>query len=288
MSSSYIEWLKKQGVPLFEGGGIYWTLYQGALVPASASPCFIELSKNLAKVLLKESGAWLIRYASDPCEQKTEWWYIVCDTYDSKTYSAKTRRNINRGKRDCYVCRIDAEWLARHGYECYFSAFSRYKNASPSKKDIFCSSILKTIEGPFDYWGVFVEDRLAGYCQCIVDEKNIITNITKYDPVYLRHRTAYALISSLITHYVVDRGMILSNGNRSIAHDTNYQDVLISLGFRRQFCRLNVIYQPLLRCAIQTLFPLRRLITQLPDHGLAHKLQALLYQEKLRRACNAR
>lgn len=285
VNSRYVEWLQWQGVPLFEAGNMYWRLYQGALVPAPATPCFVELSRDDAKSLLKNSGAMFIRYASDPCEKSTEWWYIVCDKYETKNLSSKTRQNIKRGKRSCSVRKINGEWLADHGYECYCAAYGRYRNAIPDSEELFRNNILATIKGPFEYWGVFVEDRLAGYCQWIVEKNEVYDSVTKYNPTYLRHRTAYALISNLINHYVVERGMRINNGTRSIAHDTNYQNVLINLGFRKQFCRLNVIYQPWLEFVLLAFYPLRWQITYLPSYGFVQKLQSILFQEDLRRKC---
>jgi hypothetical protein len=288
MTTNYIDWLKKQGVQLFEAGGIYWRLYHGTLVPAQATRCFVELSQGEASALLKESKAWFLRYASKPCEEKTEWWYIICDPYKIDKFPSKIRNMIKRGNRSCSVKRISAEWLAKYGYECYFTAYNRYKNASPVREDIFHNNILKTIGSPFEYWGVFVGDLFAGYCQCIVEGNEVSTSVIKYHPEYLKYYTSYALINSMIKHYVIENNATISNGNRSIAHDTNIQDFLLKLGFRRQFCRLNVVYQPMLKLTIKTLFPLYKLINKLPDRGPVHKLQALLYQENLRRACSVR
>lgn len=288
MKNSYTEWLKKQGVRLFEGGGIYWRLYQGALVPAPVFPCFTDLSQDGAKTLLKESGAWFIRYASEPCNEETEWWYVVCDSYNPSKLSSNTRSKINRGNHNCSIRRIDAEWLAKSGYECYLAAYNRYKNARPVKGDIFRNDVLKTVCGPFEYWGVFVGDHLAGYCQCIVEGNDVSTNVTKYHPAYLKYYSSYALINAMVNHYTVENGMTISNGTRSIAHDTSFQDFLVKIGFRRQFCRLNVVYQPWLNLVIRTLFPLREFVAHVSDHDFMHKVEALLYQEELRRACSVR
>ena len=288
MKDNYTEWLRNQGVRLFEGGGINWRLYQGALVPAPVFPCFTDLSQDEARTLLKESGAWFIRYASGPCNEETGWWYVVCDSYNPERLSSKIRNMIKRGNRNCAVSRIDTEWLAQSGYECYLAAFNRYKNARPVSRNIFCDSILRTIGGPFEYWGVFLKDRLAGYCQCIVEKNEVSTNVVKFDPEYLHYYTSYSLVTSMIIHYVAERGMSLSNGTRSIAHDTNFQDILLKLGFRKDFCRLNIMYQTWLNLAIRIFFPLRKFITQRPDHDLMHKVRALLYQEELRRACSVR
>ncbi len=285
MNSRYVEWLQGQGVSLFKAGDMYWRLYQGTLVPAPATPCFIKLNHYDAKALLKESGAYFLRYSSDPCEKETEWWHIVCDKYEPKLISSNTRKNIKRGKRSCSVRQIDAKWLSTHGYECHFAAYSRYKNAAPVSKEVFRNNILATVSGPFECWGVFIEGNLAGYNQCIIDENNVYISVSKYNPAYLRHRTAYALVNTCINYYVVERGMIICSGIRSISHDTNYQDVLLKLGYRKQFCHLNIFYQPWLKIAIQTLFPLRGVIANLPDYGPIHKLQVLLFQEKIKKFC---
>ncbi len=283
MDSRYVEWLKKQGVKLFEGGGIYWRLYQGALVPAPATTCYVELTKDEASTLLKESGAMLLRYSCKPYAEKTEWWNIVCDKYNFQDLSSNTRSKINRGNKRCFIKIIDPEWMAYNGYECYVSAFDRYRNMMPINKVKFRDSILTTIEGPFEYWCVFVDKKLAGYCQCIVENSEIATNVFKYDPVFLKYYTSYALINSLLTHYVIERNMIISNGARSISHETNMQDFLLKFGFRRQYCHLNILYQPSLKIMIQVLFPFRKLIYRLPIRGNMHKLQSLMFQEELSR-----
>jgi hypothetical protein len=285
MNSRYVEWLQKRGVPLFEAGGVYWELYKGALIPASIAPCFVKLTHDEANALLQESRAWFLRYSSNPCEKETEWWYVICDSYDPKKLSSDARRNLRIGHRHCLVKRIEAEWLAEHGYTCYIAAYSRYRNATPVSKERFRKNILATIGGPFEYWGVFVEENFAGYCQCIVEENIVNTSIGKLDPAYLKHRSSYALDSYITHHYVVERGLVVTNGNRSVAHDTNFQDFILKLGYRRQYCRLNVIYQPWLKTAIQIIFPFRQLVDRLPDRSFVHRLQALLFQEELQRLC---
>ena len=78
--------------------------------------------------------------------------------------------------------------------------------------------------------------------------------------------------------------MVLSNSNRSVSHDTNYQNVLINIGFRKQFCRLNIEYKAWMSLIIKLIYPLRKPINALPRSGLAHKIQSILFQEELRRS----
>ncbi len=286
MNSRYVEWKKKQGVPLFKAGNMYWMLKQRVLVPVPAHPCFVELTHDDAKALFKDSGAWFIRYSSDPCEEPIEWWYIVCDNFDIKKLSSNTRSKINRGLRKCSVKQVDTIWLANNGYECYFTAHSRYKNAKHVSEEEFRYNISEMADGPFENWGVFVEDHLVGYCQCIVDGNQVTTNVIKYNPAFLKHYSSYALINAMLNYYVVDRGITIDNGTRSVGHDTNMQNFLLKFGFRKQFCRSNIIYRPWLGFAVRRLYPFRKLISYLPNHSSVHKVQSLLFLEELRRKCN--
>jgi hypothetical protein len=79
--------------------------------------------------------------------------------------------------------------------------------------------------------------------------------------------------------------MMVSNGSRSISHDTNMQDYLLKFGWHKQFCRLNIVYGPLAEIGVKALYPFRRYISRLPDHGVLHKVQSVLFQEQLRREC---
>lgn len=287
MKSRYIEWLQKHGTPLYEKGGMTWRLYQDALVPAPACPVFLDLSAGEAGGLLRESGAWFLRFASGPQKEATEWWYTVCDSYDPQRLSSNTRSKINRSDHSCEVVPVEARWLSMHGYECYSSAFGRYRNAKPVSSVDYHDMIIRTIDGPFEYWAVFVDGNLAGYCQCIVDADHVVTNVFKFHPAFLKKYSSYALITSLIRHYLLDKGLPLSNGSRSVAHDTSFQEFLMKLGFEKLFCSLNIAYQPWLGAAVNALYPARKLIGRIPSKGPFHKLQSLLYQEELRRACRA-
>lgn len=289
MNNNYVTWLRERGVPLFKAGDTYWQWYKNALIPACVGPCFVNLHRKHAKVLLQESRAWFLRYSSDPVEERSAWWYIICDSFDLGRLSAKARNQIKRGNRSCTVRRLDAEWLAKNGHSCYLAAFRRYRNATPVGDEAFRKSILTTIGGPVEFWGVFVGQHLAGYCQCLIESGDVATSVMKLDSDYLEHYTSYALINRLVDHYVVEHGMRISNGNRSIAHDTNFQDFLLKLGFRRQYCRLNLVYRPWLKAGIGMAFPFRGLIASFPSFpdraGIVDKFQSLLLQEQLQRQC---
>jgi hypothetical protein len=144
--------------------------------------------------------------------------------------------------------------------------------------------VLDAATGPFEYWGVFVGDTLVGYCRCALDENHVSTEVVKFDPAGLKNYSAYAMIGTLLQHYVLERRMVINNGNPAVSHDTNFQDFLLKHSYRQAYCRLNVAYRPWLRAAVNVAFPFRR---ALPDRGPFSQARSLLLQEQIRRNCKS-
>jgi hypothetical protein len=284
MSTPYVDWLRRRGVPVFEGAGTTWRLYHGALVPTAAGPFFVEVTAKLARNLLAESGAWLVRFSSDPSSTPTEWWFIVCDRYDPAGLSANTRSKISRGRRRCTVERIAPGWLADHGYGCFVAAHHRYGGAEPEPEESWREQVLNTSDGPFEHWGVFVDGELAGYSRCLIEEHNVATIVVKLDPRFLKQYTSSALLSHLQETYVAGEGKTLSNGSRAVTHETQFQEFLVSHGYRRQFCRLNVIYRWPLGAAVSALYPFREAVRRIAGRGLPEQVRGVLLQEEWRRS----
>jgi hypothetical protein len=283
--NSYVKWLGSQGIPVFHSDDSSWRRYGKALIPATFAPFFTTVSAGDAAKLLKESRAWLLRYCSDAHGKETRWWYVVCDKYDPSALSQNTRSKLRRGLRRCAVEQVSPDWLAENGYACYASAFNRYRNAMPVAQQDFRRQIEKMRTGPFECWGVFVGQHLAGYSQCVIERQSAATSVIKLDPSFLKYYTSYALLHGIAEHYVCQRGLIVINGNRSILHGTAFQEFLLKLGFKKLFCRLNIAYRPWLNVGIRVAFPFRSLLGSLPDHARLHDMRALMIQEEIRRAC---
>lgn len=281
----YLKWLQTQGVSLFASTSAFWRLYNGTLVPATAAPVFIEISRSETRSLLKESGAWLMRYTSHPSEQETAWWYVVCDAYDPVKLTSKVRNQIRHGSRNCRIERIDTKWFSEHGYAVYRDAYRRYRYGNPLAEQTFRHNVVATQNGPVEYWGGFVGDQMVAYSQCTIEGDSVDTTVTRFSPDYLRLHIAHAMINALILQYVVNEGKVLCNGERSVVHPTNFQEFLIRLGFRKQFCRLNVEYRWWLGAAVKGFMPLRNLLPNCSDSRLVHKIGVLVKQEEIRKSC---
>jgi len=285
--SRFVAWLSSQGVPIYSAGGVEWGRYGEALLPVRDVPIPTGPTTEEAARLFRESGALLIRYAGSPydCSQETEsWYFVVCEECPPRaTLSKKVRYELRRGFDRCRVERVTAQWLAEHAYECYLSACPRHRIARPDTKDVFARNLHARSTGPFERWAVFAGDRLAGFCNNLVDDRLVSHSSAMYDPSWLKERSAYVMVRSLMEEYVGRRGLVLTNGMRAVLHDTNYDHFLVKLGFRLQHCRLELIYRPWVRLAVNLAYPFRRMLSLLPDERLGGRARGLLAMEEIRR-----
>lgn len=78
-----------------------------------------------------------------------------------------------------------------------------------------------------------------------------------------------ALIAGIVEWYVQleKQGAYLCDGARNIVHETNFQDFLIKyFGFRKAYCRLHIVYRPIVRVLVSGLFPFRHLLAKVNNN----------------------
>ncbi len=108
--------------------GIDWYYYQGALLPSTPPHIEIFLTEKEQKELLKLSKALFLRYIDEWDRDSSAFWYIIKDVNEGlETYKSKIRYQIKKGLESCYSKKVDANFLAYHGYEVYKEAFANYK-----------------------------------------------------------------------------------------------------------------------------------------------------------------
>ncbi len=280
----YISWLKQTNQPLFEIAGTYWRPYHKALVPASLKPEPIHLSAQQARKLLEQSGAPFLRYFSRTVKHPTAFWYTACREYIFNNLPQKVRCHIRRGYKDCRVERVDPVWLADNGYACYKAAFSRYRNGEPESKEEFEDMSRGAAGGPFEFWGAFVGNHLAGFTKCAVGQDYSACLVMKLDPEYIHLSTASALHDTMLRTYVEEQRKIVYAGFRSVVHETNTHDFLKKFGYSRVYCDLQVVYRPAVEACVNLLYSCRSLLDRVPANSLKTNLQGLLNQEEIRRS----
>jgi hypothetical protein len=286
MESGYVKWRREIGTPIYYGAGLYWEKYSKALIPATVKPLFINPSQDDIRSLLKQSGLPLLRYSSHRTETPTPWWCTVCDSYDFANYSRKTRNQVRRGRKNYAVRQVDLTWLASHGYSCYFVASSRYRNYRVPPEEQFRNFLLSMDRGPFDHWGIFRGNELAGFAVLIQEDNDIHLSGLNFDPAHLKEYAAYTFFDSILKYYVANQGLRINNGYRPVSHDTDIHDFLLKFGFVRWYGQLQVAYQPWLGRLMRLGFPFRYFLKMIAPPALRHGLATLFFQEELRRKCH--
>ncbi|EDT78834.1 hypothetical protein LI056_14970 [Clostridium perfringens] len=266
-----------------------WKVYHGALLPniAPHENANIEILKK--EKLLKNK--LFARYTSEfDCGYETNWWYLIKDDeIDLEKLNSKKRYEIKKGLKNCYVKKISSKRYAYDLYNVYIMATNSYKNSDkPIKKDIFIEECKKNDENKtIDYYGVFLNEnnKLVGYSlnNIGVDYVNLTT--IKLDPNYLTKGISFALVYNMLIEYLnVQKKRYINDGERSIRHVTNFQDYLIKyFGFRKAYCKLHIIYNPLFECLVKIIYPFSKILDKFDNNKFINNINSIVKLEKINR-----
>ena len=244
----------------------------------------VEIGAREAQEALKRSGTLFLRYFTRTFADPTEFWYVACDEYKFDKLPKKIRYYIRRGYKSCIVQRVHPGWLAANGYECYVAALERYNKACRMTRGDFEKNVMDSVGGPFDFWAVLHEGKLATYSKCVVGDDYTSALVLKCHPAYLCFYPVYALIDTMLKTYVVDEHKRVTFGFRSIVHDTHIQEFLGKFGFHKVYCDLKVVYRPSMRAFVNFFMPFKSVLERLPDTRLMSSFRSLLAQEEIRRS----
>jgi hypothetical protein len=125
---------------------------------------------------------------------------------------------------------------------------------------------------------------LAGFEKFAVGSDYAASLVLKLDPNYIHESTGPALKDTTLTKYVTEQGKTMHNGFRSVIHETNTHDFLLTLGFSRVYCDLKVVYRPAVKACVNLLYNHRPLLNRLPESSIKSKVLGLLSQEEIRRS----
>ena len=266
-----------------------WRKYNGAILPNHPPHVLVNNYEQEIRLFIKESNVHFARWTSDfDCKEKTNFWFVINDkAMKLEDYNTKVRNQIRKGLKNCEVKIIDVDFLIDKGYNVYISAFNTYKTyLNPKTKTEFIKEINKTF-GDWQYWGVFSENKLIGYCKVKIFKHSVEYTSIKFHPDHLKLRPSEALIYTLNKFYLNDKKYnYVNNGSRSISHQTSFQDFLIKkFSFRKAYCRLHIIYSKKIELLVKIIFPFRRLF-KLFHFGMFRHINILLKQEKIKRSFN--
>ena len=221
---------------------------------------------------------------------RTEWWYLVRDkNIDLNEFDSKRRLEIKNGIKKCIVKKVDAEYIANNGYEVYKSAYAFYDTF---QKPVGCEEFYERMMSRkdnlvFDFWAAFdkTDNNIIAYFMNRLQPDCCVYSTAKFKPDFLKLGAHQALIYEMTNYYLNEFGLkYVCHGARSISHKTNVQKFLIDkLHFRKAFCKLNVVYNPIVKIIAHILYPFRNLISKI-NTDVTKKITVLLLQEKIRRS----
>ncbi len=86
-------------------------------------------------------------------------------------------------------------------------------------------------------------------------------------------------------YYLNEKNFLyVSDGARSLSHQTNIQDFLIrKFRFRKAYCRLHIVYRKDIEFLVNVLYPLKNIIYK-SNNKILQKIGVLLKHEEIRRS----
>ena len=259
--------------------GYEFTKSNKMLFPTFSPNTKVNLDRKDILKALKSYNCYLARFVSEFDNPKfSKFWYVIKDTYiPLENFSSNTRNQIRKGLKFCETKKVSFETYKKECYEVYRKSILHY-NSIPVSKEKF--ERIHVPEESREYWIVYEKETqipIAYSCN-LIQEKTCNYTFIKYDPDYLSLYPSYALHYEMDRYYLEDRKMKFVNmGAKTLYHETSVQDFVIKkFKYRRAYCKLNIIYRPIVGIGVKILFPFRKIVYKMK----VSKLNALLKQHE--------
>lgn len=268
-----------------------WKYYNHIVLPVGAPYEEVNLD------IIKSGEAWkihsgktlLARWVTDfDCGYETNWWFEIKDEpFDISALKSKRRYNITLGNRNFDVKVINPCEYKEELFNVQVAAYAGYP--AKYRPKVHKESFFRQIDA-WDEYVVFAAfyretEELVGYaCMKDVSEVFLSLEILKSNPDFERLCINAAIINKILIHYdeFLRKGGIISQGERNVNHETNFQEYLERLFcFRKAYCKLNVQYNPKIKWIIKMLYPFRNVLRKYDDISILHKVNAILRMEEI-------
>lgn len=261
------ELLARKGHPHAMVNGQLFVRRQKWVSPVGPSSQKYEITPADAALLARKLGGLWVAWTSgfEPEANPDRWYSVICRKFcDKDNLPAKRRYEVNKSLRSCEVRRVDADEIARHGYEVHVEALKSYGNtaavAVPTREQ-FAARVRS--DAGFDdirhHWAAYSNGEMVGFAHCSVyDRVEVDYSLIKLHPKHLPLYPGYALIYRMNEHYLGECGVgCVNDGWRSVLHDTGVQDFLIQkFGFEKMPLALHIHFRRPLGALLNLTTPL--------------------------------
>lgn len=259
--------------------GYEFTVSNKMLFPKFSPDVLVDISKKEFLEPIKSTNSYLARYVSEFDNPKFDkFWYVIKDkNILLSEYSSNTRNQIKKGIKNCEVKKVTFEIYKELCYDVYRKSVLNYK-AEPVTKEQF--EKIHPVEETRDYWIVFEKETNlpVAYSSNLIQGDSCNYTFIKYDPDYLSLYPSYALHFEMDKYYLENKKMKFVNmGAKTLYHETSVQDFVIKkFKYRRAYCKLNLVYKPIVGMLVKLAFPFRKLLYSFK----INKVTALLKQHE--------
>lgn len=290
--ADYHSFLRDAGVALFEVDSVVWQKYQGVLIPAYLPHCIPPEISATARDAIRLSSVPLVRWTSAfdyTPGGAPDWWFVIRDgDYDATYLSANTRSKLRRGQKRLDVRRVSPKEILECGYAICQLASNSYGTSEflPGPEE-FSRRVAAAQAHPesVEYFAVFRGADMLAFSENHIQKNAVFMDTIWYAPDGLKDYASYVLMDAILTDYLTVRNFaFVSDGSRSIYHETGVHDFLISkFGFRKAHSKMHVRYAQWLRVLLPVIIGAGRLTNRLPPRfrGRAiRRVEALARQEQ--------
>lgn len=266
-----------------------WNFYNRALMPSTPfyqEPNFDRLDRKIWSRKFDGHTPLLIRWISDyDIEKEGYWWYTVKDTtFEIENLKSYYRSYINKGRRNFTSRKIEVNEYSHEMADVAIEAWKLYSKNTLEVRDKsdYADEIRKwkkDVYGAFDH-----EGRLCAYLTIIKNKNYYTIEQLKARPDCRNAGVNAAIVYKLLEDMNEDlnHGIFLSNGQRNLVHETNFNDYLIKyFGFRKAYCKLNVIYSPKIEWIVKILYPFRKIVKKMDSVKIFHQINGVLLMEEI-------
>lgn len=270
-----------------------WKYYNHAAIPT----CAPHEAPNLS--VINDGSIWhvgggtplLARWTTDwDCGYETNWWYTIQDTkFDIMSLHSSSRRRITQGLKYFDFIKIDPKDFANEMAHVTIEDWRTYpeKYRPTTSYDRLVQSYSMISKDVITYGAFDKEDGVLSAFQLIKDNGTWYSmeqgkSLPEKQKKQVNAGLIYSYIMDLSDSYIT--GKYLTNGQRSISHETNFnEDLCKYYGFRKAYCRLCIAYNPKIKVFVKVLYPFRELFQKKDSNKFFHNINGIMRMEEIAR-----
>lgn len=265
-----------------------WKYYNHAALPTSAPhelPNLAPVEDGSIWKLSSEGKVFLARWTTNwDCSSPTNWWYVIKDSaFETNALKSKRRYEINKGRKNFSVYKINPKDYYDELYDVTVKAYSGWPEYY--RPEVSYNSFFNNDWDNKDVFAGFskTNNTMIGYAVLVDNGSFLEFSILRTNPEYERLGINAAMVAGILDYYNdrFDGDFYINDGERSIRHETAFQDYLEKyFGFRKAYCDLHIQYFPLIIPFVKAIYCLRNYISN--ESRIGNYLCALITLEEIR------